>query len=151
MMSSSSSGTIAYDAHLSGEGEIMNLTVMKKFVEECQNRELPVIEEELGELDAYLDFLSRHVATVEDYGVPCMLLWSEWVKFFVRQTQKFPGLIYENEFRYLVIHQFKLQPGKGPASGLMYQGLKFVPDKNLLKDSSTTLSISPGLRISPCS
>jgi hypothetical protein len=151
MMSSSSSEKMVYDTDISGCGEMTNSTVMKKFVEECRNRELPVIEEELGELDAYLDFLSRHVATVEDYGVSCMLLWSEWVKFCVQQTQKFPGLIYENEFRYMVTHQFKLQPGKGPSSGLMYQGLKFVPDKNLLTDSSTTLSLSPGLRISPCS
>jgi hypothetical protein len=151
MISSSSSGTIAYGANRCGDGEITRGTVMKKFVEECQNRELPVIEEELSELDAYLDFLSRHVTTVEDYGVSCMLLWSEWVKFCVRQTQKFPGLIFEKEFRYLVIHQFKLQPGKGPSHGLIYPGLTFVPDRNPLKDSSVTPSTSVGLRISPCS
>jgi hypothetical protein len=151
MMRGPGSGEFASGTYLPGYGETTNGTIMKTFVKECQDRELPVIEEELGELDAFLDFLTRHVTTVEDYGVSCMLLWSEWVKFCIRRTQNYPGLIYEQEFRYLIVHQFKLQPGKGSSPGLMYPGLKFVPDKNLLEDNSITPLTSPGLRISPCS
>ena len=88
-----------------------------------------MVEEELNELAAYLDFLSRHVTSAgTGVGVPCMLLWSEWTKFCKRQTQKYPGFIHEKEFRYLILQQCKLHSCDDTSSGIIYPGLEFVSD-----------------------
>jgi hypothetical protein len=117
------------NAFSSGDEKRENDEILKKFVEECNNKGIPVIEEELKELNTYLDFLSHHITTGKDHGVPCMLLWSEWTKFCTRQTQKFPGFIYEEEFRYLILKQFNLRFRDDTYSGAVYPGLQFVSDK----------------------
>ncbi len=120
-----------------GDGKRKNDTILKKFVEECNNLGILIIDEELNELDTYLNFLSRHVIAGEGYGVPCMLLWSEWAKFCMHQTQKFPGFIHENEFRYLILQQFHLRIRENTSSGAVYSGLRFVSDKTKRKIQNT--------------
>lgn len=135
---------------LAGGGKVAGDIIMKKFIDECQNHEIPVIDEELNELDSYLDFLSRHVTTGEGYSVPCMLLWSEWAKFYISQVQQYPEFILEKEFRYLILNQFKL-PSGDTSSGVIYPGLQYVPDKKQLYDNSIHPSPSMEVSISTCS
>jgi hypothetical protein len=127
--SSSSKKKPCYRPSSSAGGMGKNKIILKKFVEECNNLGIQVIDEELKELDTYLNFLSRHVITGEGCRVPCMLLWSEWAKFCMRQTQKFPAFIHENEFRYLILQQFNLSLRQDSSAGVIYSGLEFVSDK----------------------
>jgi hypothetical protein len=108
--------------------------ILKKFVEECTIRGIEVVDDELKELETYLDFLSCHITTDNGYGVPCMLLWSEWAKFCTNQTRKYPGFIYEQEFRYLILGQFNLRSREDTASGPLYPGVQFVADKKRMMD-----------------
>jgi hypothetical protein len=116
------------------DGKKQNEGILKKFVEECTIRGIEVIDEELKELDTYLDFLSCHITTDNGYGVPCMLLWSEWAKFCTNHTQKYPGFIYEQELRYLILEQFNLSSRKDIASGPLYPGVQFVADKKRMME-----------------
>jgi hypothetical protein len=135
---------------LTGSRSVAGESVMKTFIDECQNHEIPVIEEELNELDIYLEFLSSHVTTGEGYSVPCMLLWSEWAKFYISQMQQYPEFILEKEFRYLILNQFKL-PSGDIDSGVIYPGLQYVADKKRVYDNSIRPSPSLEVSISTCS
>ncbi len=126
-----------YNPSPSGDGKRKNDTILQKFVEECNNKGILVIAEELNELDSYLNFISDHVVTGEGYDVPCMLLWSEWAKFYIRQTQKCPVFIHENEFRYLILQQFNLRLTEDISSGAVYSGLQFVSDKTKRRIQNT--------------
>jgi hypothetical protein len=116
------------------DGKRKNDEILKKFVEECTIQGIEVIDEELKELDTYLNFLSHHITTGNGYGVPCMLLWSEWTKFCTNQTQKYPGFIYEQEFRYLILQQFNLRSRDDTTSGALYPGVQFVSDKKQMME-----------------
>jgi len=146
MISSISKRTHCNDLFSPLYGTDKNRRILKKFVEECNNRGILVVETELKELAAYLDFLSRHVSFAgTGVGVPCMLLWSEWTKFCKRQTQKYPGFIHEKEFRYLILRQCKLHSWDETSSRIIYPGLEFVSDKSRLTapaaHPSTTLKL----------
>jgi hypothetical protein len=119
------------------DGKGKNDEILKKFVEECTNRGIEVVDEELMELDTYLNFLSHHITTGNETAVPCMLLWSEWAKFCTNQTQKYPGFIYEQEFRYLILRQFNLRSREDIASGPLYPGVQFVADKKRMMERVT--------------
>jgi hypothetical protein len=147
----SGAGEISHNSTLlTGGAKVADDSIMKRFIDECQNHEIPVIDEELSELDIYLDFLSRHVTTGEGYSVPCMLLWSEWAKFYISQTQQYPEFILESEFRYLILNQFKL-PSGDTSSGVIYRGLQYVADKKQLHDNSIRPLPSMEVSISTCS
>ncbi len=55
------------------DGRRKNEEILKKFVEECTIRGIEVVDDELKELDTYLNFLSHHITTGNGFGVPCML------------------------------------------------------------------------------
>lgn len=119
------------------DGRSKNEEILKKFVEECTIRGIEVVDDELKELDTYLNFLSHHITTGNGFGVPCMLLWSEWAKFCTNHTRKYPGFIYEQEFRYLILEQFNLHSREDVASGALYPGVQFVADKKRMMDRAT--------------
>ena len=83
----------------SGYGKRKSDTLMEKFTEECSSCGLTIFDEEVSELGAYLDFLTRHVTTGKGCSVSCMMLWSEWAKFCKSQTRNYPVFLLEKEFR----------------------------------------------------
>jgi hypothetical protein len=56
-----------------------------------------------------------------------MLLWSEWVRTFQRQTSGFPNLIQEKEFRTIITDKFGAAIAKNEIRGEIFTGIKFVP------------------------
>jgi hypothetical protein len=134
-MNGINSGEIPYsNAFPAIDGKRKNEEILEKFVEECTIRGIEVVDEELKELDTYLNFLSHHITTGNGSGVPCMLLWSEWAKFCTNHTRKYPGFIYEQEFRYLILEQFNLSSREDIASGSLYPGVQFVADKKRIME-----------------
>jgi hypothetical protein len=83
---------------------------------------------ELTELAAFQDFLTRFVKIRTDCTVQCMLLWTEWVRFYKKKTREFPALILEKDFRDLVTSRFSLTVSEDESRGFVYRGLKFVPE-----------------------
>jgi hypothetical protein len=84
--------------------------------------------EELTELAAFQDFIARFVKTSAVYTVQCMLLWTEWVRFYKKKTREFPALILENNFRDLVTNWFNLTVSEDESRGYVFPGIKFVPE-----------------------
>jgi hypothetical protein len=82
---------------------------------------------ELVELKTFQEFLSQHVKPNAICDVQCMLLWAEWVRFYMKQTRKVPDLILEKEFRDLIINQFDLSVTEDGFRGFIYPGIKYVP------------------------
>jgi hypothetical protein len=109
-----------------------------------------IIEEELSELEAYLNFLSRHVTAGRGCSVSCMMLWSEWAKFCKNQTRNYPRLILEKEFRFLIVHQFKLYSRENISAGVIYPGLQFVSDKKRMVESAAHTATSAEIRAITC-
>jgi len=83
---------------------------------------------ELTELAAFQDFLTRFVKIRADCTVQCMLLWTEWVRFYKKKTREFPVLILEKDFRDLVTWRFDLSVSEDESRGYVYPGLTFVPE-----------------------
>jgi hypothetical protein len=124
--------------------------LLEKFAEECNSNNIMIIEEELSELEAYLNFLSRHVTAGKGCSVSCMMLWSEWAKFCKSQTRNYPRLILEKEFRFLILHQFNLHTGENISSGVIYPGLQFVSNKKRMVENAAHPSSSAKIRAIIC-
>ncbi|MFZ0004719.1 MAG: hypothetical protein WCC86_09040 [Methanoregula sp.] len=82
---------------------------------------------EIQELTVFNAFLADHVQTNKISSVQCMLLWSEWVRTFQRQTAGFPNLIQEKEFRTIITDKFGVAIANNEIRGEIYNGIKFVP------------------------
>jgi len=48
------------------------------------------VAEEPDEITLFCEFLTQHVRRNPARNVQCRLLWSEWVRFCLKQTKKFP-------------------------------------------------------------
>ena len=133
-----------------GYGKRKSDALMEKFTEECSRYGLTIFDEELSELEVYLDFLSRHVTTGKGCSVSCMMLWTEWAKFCKSQIRNYPVFLLEKEFSYLILNQFKLHPVKATSSGILYMGLQFVSDKKRYIESSVHPATSTEFHATTC-
>ena len=93
----------------------------------CNILGIKVSAEELDELKTFQEFLSKHIKPNAICDVQCMLLWTEWVRFYKKQTRKIPDLILEKEFRNLIINHFDLPVTEDGSRGYIYSGIKYVP------------------------
>jgi hypothetical protein len=82
--------------------------------------------EEYRELRAFDEFLANHVQPNKIYNVQCMMLWTEWVRVFRRQTHDFPKIVLEQEFRECVTSKFGVDVTYDSIRGSVYPGLRFV-------------------------
>ena len=83
--------------------------------------------DELHELIALEEFLTHHVRPDGLRDVQCMLLWSEWVRVYQKQTHRFPRLILENEFHDAITSRLGVDIIHDDILGAIYPGLRFVP------------------------
>lgn len=104
-----------------------NIEVLNSFDEKFQLTGIEVRYEELHELNVLKQFLGRHVKPAGICDVQCMLLWSEWVRTFKRQTLVFPKLILEKEFRCVIMNTFGIDVVDTDFRGAVYPGIKFIP------------------------
>jgi hypothetical protein len=95
--------------------------------EKCSQLGIQVSPKELNELKTFQEFLKKHIKPNVICDVQCMLLWSEWVRFYRKQTRKIPDLILEKEFHDLIINQFDLSIAEDGFRGYIYPGIKYVP------------------------
>lgn len=83
--------------------------------------------EEVRELVVLEEFLTSHIQKDGLRTVQCMLLWSEWVRTYNRETKKFPAVILEKEFRRAVTTRLGLDITDDETRGTVYPGIRFVP------------------------
>lgn len=101
--------------------------MLKRFGEQVRLTGINPGPEDLHELDILDQFLGRHVQENRICDVQCMLLWSEWVRTFRRQTPGYPKLILEKEFRAVIMDNFGVEIANDNPRGAVYSGIKFVP------------------------
>lgn len=109
-----------------------NRNVLDQYREKCRETGIEVSPDEIHELGIFYAFVSSHVRPSKIRDVPCMCLWAEWVRFFLKQMKKFPELILEKEFRDLIIQRFGFDVAEDAARGPVYPGILFVPERNMI-------------------
>jgi hypothetical protein len=100
---------------------------LDSFGQQARLTGITIGSDEADEFRVFDEFLARHVQPNRICDVQCMLLWSEWVRTFRRQTRAFPSLIRENEFRSVIMEMFGVGISNDTIRGSVYPGLKFVP------------------------
>jgi hypothetical protein len=101
--------------------------ILDRFGEQARLTGIAIGSDEADEFRVFDEFLTRHVQPNRICDVQCMLLWSEWVRAFRRQTRAFPSLIRENEFRSVIMEMFGVGISNDNIRGSVYPGLRFVP------------------------
>jgi hypothetical protein len=112
-----------------------NRPVPEQAVEKSDEIDIDVGPAELNEFRNFDTFISSHVQPTNMCDTPCMLLWAEWVRFYLKETRTFPRLILEKEFRDLVINQLGFTVLEDEARGKVYPGVRFVWRKNISQNS----------------
>jgi hypothetical protein len=87
---------------------------------------MDISPEEYRELRVFDEFLANHVQPNKIYNVQCMMLWTEWVRVFRRQTHTFPKLVLEQEFKDSVTNRFGVKVSYDAMRGSVYPGLRFI-------------------------
>ncbi len=87
--------------------------------------------EELRELGMFTSFITSRIKPSESKGVPCMSLWTEWVRFFLKHVNSFPNIIYEKEFKNLILNRFDCAVANIENCGPVYAGIEFVPERKI--------------------
>ena len=115
------------------------LLLLDHFSARCTAMGIEVRPDELRELGMFTAFVSSRVKAGDGRGVPCMSLWAEWVRYSLKHMNSFPGLIYENEFKNLIVNRFDCAIADVENCGPVYSGIEFIPERNIsihLTDSS---------------
>jgi hypothetical protein len=105
--------------------------MLSRLSEKCADMGLEVSPGELRELGVFTTFISSRVKPNAGAGVSCMSLWAEWVRFFLKHVNTFPNLIYEEEFRNLVVNQFDCDIAEMENCGRVYSGIEFIPERKI--------------------
>ena len=101
--------------------------MLDRFGEQARLTGITLGSGEANEFRVFDEFLRRHVQPNRICDVQCMLLWSEWVRTFSRQTRAFPSLIRESEFRSVIMEMFGVNISNDSIRGSVYPGIRFVP------------------------
>jgi hypothetical protein len=120
-----------------GTGELMlyrgpdkvTRKILQKYYREFINSGGDFSPDLLNELDIAQIFLSSHVKPSYIHDIPCMLLWAEWIRFFLKKMNTFPKFICEEEFMNLIIQSYGKNIIVDDGKGLFYSGIKFIPGK----------------------
>jgi hypothetical protein len=80
----------------------------------------------VDEFTAFLEFLEYHVTEDPEWDVQRMLLWTEWVRFFLKKNRRFPETVREKKFDELITTEYEVSKGVDPFRGQVYIGIKFV-------------------------
>jgi len=105
--------------------------ILNELYEKCAGAGLEVSPDELRELGIFTTFVSSRVKPNAGISVSCMALWAEWVRFFLKHMNTFPTLIYEEEFRNLIVSLFECGIADDENYGPVYPGIEFIPGQNI--------------------
>jgi hypothetical protein len=92
-----------------------------------------VARNELEEIALFNKFLTTHVRRNRIKSVQRALLWSEWVRFHLKQTNTFPGHIFENEFDDIMTGKLNVNVVTEDFFGPMYDGIQFISGESSKK------------------
>lgn len=101
--------------------------MLQQFHKSCAEAGVDVSPGELDELAAFRSFLASHVKRNRIRDVPCMLLWAEWVRYFLKQMRSFPGFIREKEFMDMVVNISGFEVAADEERGKVFPGICFIP------------------------
>jgi hypothetical protein len=107
------------------------LLMLDHFSARCTAMGVEVRPDELRELGMFSSFIASRVKPSDGRGVPCMSLWTEWVRYFLKHVNSFPSLIYEKEFKNLILNRFDSAIADIENCGPVYSGIEFVPEQNI--------------------
>jgi len=79
------------------------------------------------EMELFQNFVTNHIVRMANANAQCMLIWTEWVRFHLQHTKKFPRFILEEEFREKIAGLFSTAAILDEHRGRVYPGLRFVP------------------------
>ena len=87
-----------------------------------------VLGEIVEEAEVVDRFFARHVRVDQSCDVQCMLLWTEWIRYHMREKKKreFPKKIRLTEFNELVHTKFGPALAHDSFRGPLYVGVRFV-------------------------
>jgi len=80
----------------------------------------------VNELSSFQEFVARHVRQDPERNVQCMLLWTEWVRYYVKETRNFPQQVMEKRFFEMVAETYDVPVAFEDRRGPVYMGLRFV-------------------------
>jgi len=73
-------------------------------------------------------FVARHVKKGKECNVQCMMLWTEWIRFYMRENKRraFPETYQMREFTELIHDKFGPSLTYDNFRGPVFVGIKFV-------------------------
>lgn len=80
----------------------------------------------MDELSSFEKFVTQHVRPDPERNVQCMLLWTEWVRYYVKETRNFPQQVMERQFFEMVAETYGVPVAVEDRRGPVYMGLRFV-------------------------
>lgn len=107
------------------------ILMLDHFSSRCAAMGIEVRPDELSELGLFSSFINYRVKPSDGGGVSCMSLWTEWVRFFLKHVNSFPNLIYEKEFKNLILNRFGCVIANIEDCGPVYSGIEFVPEQKI--------------------
>ena len=84
----------------------------------------------MDELAIFEEFVNHHIAQDPDRDVQRMLLWAEWVRFYMRRSRRFPGSVLESKFDELIVSHFGVGIGFDTFRGPVYVGIRYIPQQD---------------------
>jgi hypothetical protein len=79
----------------------------------------------VDELSTFEEFTRRHIQPDPDRSVQCMLLWTEWVRFYLKRSRSFPEKVLEKAFFTMVSDRFEAEIACDDCRGPVYLGIRF--------------------------
>ena len=80
----------------------------------------------VDECTTFHEFLMNHVTPDPEWDVQQMLLWTEWVRFYLKKNRCFPEAVREKKFDELITSKFEVRIAIDSFRGPLYVGIKFV-------------------------
>ena len=80
----------------------------------------------MDELTTFHEFVEHHVTQDPEWDVQRMLLWTEWVRFYLKKNRSFPDAVNEKKFNELITKEFEVNVAIDNFRGPLYVGIKFV-------------------------
>ena len=80
----------------------------------------------MDEAAAFEEFIRHHVAPDPERDVQRMLLWTEWVRYYLRKNRHFPESVLEKKFDELILRQFDVAVAFDSFRGPVYVGIKYT-------------------------
>ena len=80
----------------------------------------------MDEQASFEEFVRNHITQDPERDVQRMLLWTEWVRFYLKRSRHFPESVLESEFDERIVSQFEVGLSFDKFRGPVYIGIRYV-------------------------